>query len=180
MIIVIFLCLLLSLVFFLGKDFLFNGYYFEQGQISQRDIFSPYDFSFINKDGLEIKIKKNELIVERGGKINKNQELATSELHNIQKQPKNLYYIFGILLLLVIFAVIIVTYDTIHKARVLHKEKNVLLLCLLILLIVLGSKAIMVASWSVYLIPLASVSMLVAIFAATSGITHRPRYSHRR
>ena len=159
----IFLCLLLSLVFFMGKDFLWTGYYFEQGQISERDIFSPYDFSFLNKDGLEIKIKKNELIVARGEKIDKNHELATGELHNIQKQPNNLYYILGILLLLVIFAVIIVTYDTIHKARVLYKEKNVLLLCLLILLIVLGAKAVMIASWPVYLIPLASVSMLAAI-----------------
>ncbi len=162
-ILVIFLCLLLSLVFFLGKDFLWTGCYLEQGQISQRDIFSPYDFSFINKDGLELKIKKNELIVERGEKINKNQELATIELHNIQKQPKNLYYILGILLLLILFAVIIVTYDTIHKARILYKEKNVLLLCLLILFIVLGTKAILFASWSVYLIPLASISMLVAM-----------------
>lgn len=162
-IIVIFLCLLLSLVFFLGRDFLWTGYYFEKDQIAQRDIFSPFDFSFINKDGLEIKIKKNELIVERGEKINQNQELATGELHKIQKQPKNLYYILGVLLLLIIFAVIIVTYDNIHKSKVLYKEKNVLLLCLLILLIVLGTKAIMFASWSVYLIPLASVSMLVAI-----------------
>ncbi|MFH1093270.1 MAG: HDIG domain-containing metalloprotein [Candidatus Omnitrophota bacterium] len=162
-IIAIFLCLLLSLVFFLGKDFIWTGYYFEQGQISPRDIFSPFDFSFINKDGLEIKIKKNELIVERGEKINKNQELASGELHKIQKQPKNIYYILGILLLLIIFAVIIVTYDAIHKSKILFKEKNVLLLCLLILLIVLGAKAILFSAWSVYLIPLASVSMLVAI-----------------
>ncbi|MCG2712559.1 MAG: HDIG domain-containing protein [Candidatus Omnitrophica bacterium] len=162
-IIVIFLCLLLSLVFFLGKDFLWTAYYSEQGQISHRDIFSPFDFSFINKEGLEIKIKKNELILERGEKINKNHELATSELLKIQKQPKNLYYIFGILLLLIIFAVSIATYDAIHKSKILHKEKNVLLLCLLILLIILGTKAILFSAWSVYLIPLASVSMLVAI-----------------
>lgn len=162
-IIVIFLCLLLSLVFFLGKDFVWTGCYFENGQIAQRDIFSPFDFSFINNDGLEIKIKKNELIVEKGEKINKNQELAAGELQKIQTQPKNLYYILGVLLLLIIFAVIIVTYDTIHKARILYKEKNVFLLCLLILLIILGAKAILFVSWSVYLIPLASVSMLVAI-----------------
>ena len=147
-VIVIFICLLLSLVFFLGKNFLCTGNYLEQGKICQRDTFSPFDFSFIDQDGIEIKIKKNELIVGRGEKISKNQELATAELHKIQKQPKNLYYILGILLLLIIFAVIIVTYDAVHKSKILYREKNVLLLCLLILLIVLGANAILFSGWS--------------------------------
>ena len=51
------------------NDFFWFEYYLEQGQISQRDVFAPYDFSFINSDGLEIKVKKNELIVEKGEKF---------------------------------------------------------------------------------------------------------------
>jgi len=162
-IVVVFLCLLLASIIFLSKDFIWSGYYFQQGQISQHDVYAPFDFSFIDSGGQEIKVKKNELILQRGEKINKTQELAVGELYKIQKQPKNLYYILGLALLLIIFSVTCVTFISISKTKILRKEKNVVLICLLIMLIVLGAKGIILASWPVYLIPLASVSMLVAI-----------------
>lgn len=162
-IVAIFLCLLLASVIFLSKDFIWSGYYFQQGQISQHDFYAPFDFSFIDSAGQEIKVKRNELILERGEKINKTQELAIGELYKIQKQPKNLYYILGIVLLLIIFSVISVTFINVNKTKILQKEKNVILICLLVLLIVMGTKGILLSSWPIYLIPLASVSILVAI-----------------
>ncbi len=162
-IITVFICLLLSIVVFIGQESFWPEYNFQPGQISQRNIYAPFDFSFIDTEGEKIEIKKNELILQRGEKINRTQESALKELKKIQKQPKKLYYFLGVFLLLIIFAVITATYLSISKSKNLFQIKNMLLLCLLILFIVLGAKAIINSSWSLFLIPLACVSMLVAI-----------------
>jgi len=163
LIIFIFIFLIVAASIFIGKGFLIPQLPIEVGQISQQDIYAPFEFSFIDIDGKEINVKKDETIFKRGQRINKTQNLANIELKKIQKQPKNLYYILGILLLMIIFGVITVTYQTIRKLTLLREMKNVVLLCLLSLLIILGAKGIILSSWSVYLIPIASVSMLVAI-----------------
>ncbi|MBU1088146.1 MAG: HDIG domain-containing protein [Candidatus Omnitrophica bacterium] len=163
LIIAIFVFLTVAATIFMGKGFLVPQPAVEVGQISQQDIYAPFEFSFIDIDGKEINVKKDEIIVERGQKINKTQHLANTELKKNKKQPKNLYYILGILLLMIIFCVITVTYQTIRKLKVLTELKNVVLLCLVSLLLILGAKAIILSGWSVYLIPIASVSMLVAI-----------------
>jgi len=163
LIIAIFIFLSVAATIFIGKGFLVPQPAVEVGQIAQQDIYAPFEFSFIDIDGKEISVKKDEIIVARGQKINKTQHLANNELKINQKQPKNLYYILGILLLMIIFCVIIVTYQTIRKLKVLTEVKNIVLLCLVALLLVLAAKGIILSGWSVYLIPIASVSMLVAI-----------------
>ncbi|MBU1044342.1 MAG: HDIG domain-containing protein [Candidatus Omnitrophica bacterium] len=163
LIIAIFVFLSVAATIFMGKGFLASQPSVEVGQISQHDIYAPFEFSFIDINGKEINFEKNEIIVERGQRITKTQQLANAELKKDQKQPKNLYYILGVLLLMIIFAVITVTYQTIRKLKVLNELKNVVLLCLVSLLLILGAKAIILSGWSVYLIPIASVSMLVAI-----------------
>lgn len=163
LIIAIFIFLIVSASIFMGRGFFIPRSAVEVGQISKQDIYAPFEFSFIDIDGKEISVKKDETIVERGQKINQTQNLANAELNRIEKQPKNLYYILGILLLMVIFCVVTITYQSIRKLKILTELKNVVLLCLLSLLIILGAKAIILSSWSVYLIPLACVSMLVAI-----------------
>jgi len=159
----VFVVLLLGITIFIRQDFFVSGYVYQEGSISQRDMYSPFDFSFIDATGSEIKVKKNELIVEKGEKINKTQELAATALQKLQKQPKNIYYVLGLILLMIIFAVIITTFISITLPRILLKPKFVILLCSLVLLIILGTKGILLSSWSVYLIPLASISMLIAI-----------------
>ncbi|MFH1063257.1 MAG: HDIG domain-containing metalloprotein [Candidatus Omnitrophota bacterium] len=163
LIIAIFIFLIVTASIFIGRGFLVPRLAVEVGQIAQQDIYAPFEFTFIDIDGKEINVKKDEIIVERGQKINKTQHLANAGLKRMQNQPKNLYYILGILLLMVIFCVVTVTYQTIRKLKILTELKNVVLLCLLCLLIILGAKAIILSAWSVYLIPLASISMLVAI-----------------
>lgn len=163
LIIAIFIFLIVSASIFMGRGFFIPRSAVEVGQISKQDIYAPFEFSFIDIDGKEISVKKDETIVERGQKINQTQNLANAELNRIEKEPKNLYYILGILLLMVIFCVVTITYQSIRKLKILTELKNVVLLCLLSLLIILVAKAIILSSWSVYLIPLACVSMLVAI-----------------
>jgi putative nucleotidyltransferase with HDIG domain len=163
LIIIGFVCLILGVSIFFGRGFFWAAEAVEAGQISQQDIYAPFEFSFIDIDGKEILVKKDELIVQRGQKINETQQRATIQLEKLQKQPKNLYYILGIMLLMIIFSVITVTYQSIRHLKSLTSIKNVILLCLVSLLIVIGAKAIILSSWNIYLIPIASVSMLVAI-----------------
>ena len=162
-IIPIFICIVLAISIFIGRDFLVVGKYYIQGQISQRDIFAPFDFSFTDTNLQNIEVKKNELIVERGEKINKTQELAILKLQSMQNQPKNLYYYLGLFLLLLIFSVIVATYVSIRRDKILFNIKNVILLCLLIILLILSAKAILISQWPIYLIPVASVVTLAAI-----------------
>ncbi len=140
LIIVIFVCLIVSASIFIGRGFSWSRVSVEVGHISQQDIYAPFEFSFIDINGQEISVKKDELIVQRGQRINQTQQIAASELKKIQRQPKNLYYILGILLLMIIFTVITVTYQTVRRLKVLLKLKNVVLLCCVSLLIVLGAK----------------------------------------
>ncbi|MFH2138596.1 MAG: HDIG domain-containing metalloprotein [Candidatus Omnitrophota bacterium] len=162
-IITVFLCLIVLSIVLIGKQSFWGGFQIKKGQISQRNMYAPFDYTFNDIDGEVIEIKKEELIAQRGERINATQELAFEKLQTVQKQPKRLYYILGLLLLLIIFSVITATFLNVYAPNVIFKTKNVLLLCLLTLLIVLGAKGILLSAWSVYLIPLASVSMLVAM-----------------
>lgn len=162
-IIAFFICLLLVISIFVGREFFWPGHFMVEGQISRHDIYAPFDFSFRDLDRQEIEVKRNELIIQRGEKVNKIQELAIVKLHSIQKQPKNIYHFLGIVLLLLILSVVIASCINIYAPKLIFNPRDILLLCILALLIVLGVKAILISSWSVYLIPLASVSMLVAI-----------------
>ena len=159
----IFLFLMLLSSIFLGKEFLLPHHDIKEGLISSRDVYAPFDFKFQDKDGVVNEVQKNELIIQKGERINKSQELAAAALSKIQKQIKNIYYFLGIFLLLIIFSIITVTYNNVYSPEMLKSPKIVLLLCLLILLIVTVSKAVIFSSWSMYAIPLASISMLVAI-----------------
>ncbi|MDD5746534.1 MAG: hypothetical protein PHO30_04635, partial [Candidatus Omnitrophica bacterium] len=159
----VFLIILLCGVVFMGRDFPGTHYFFKEGQISQQDVFAPFDFSFQDIDGKKIDVTRNEMIVERGKRVDKTQELAMLQLDKGQGEPKSLHYFLGIGFLLIIFAVIILTYASVHVPVVLYETKNIVLLCLLVLLLVLGAKAIIIAGWPLYLIPIASMSMLVAI-----------------
>ncbi len=162
-IIAFFFCMLFALTVFIDKEFPLSGSLLEEGQIRQRDIYAPFYFSFINFDGKEIEVKKNELIVERGGKITKTQEMAEKKLILAKKTPNKLYYFLGIVLLLFVFSLITVTYITVNLPACLFEIKNAGVICCLILLIVGGTKAIMISSWPLFLIPLAAISMLMAI-----------------
>ncbi|MCP4649826.1 MAG: HDIG domain-containing protein [PVC group bacterium] len=162
-IITISLCLLVLIIVFVGKDSFLPTNYLTHGEICQRDMYSPFDYKFVDIDGQTIEIKKKELISRRGERITKTQELAFQELQGLQKQPKRLYYLLGIFLLFIIFSAITATYLNVHAPKIIFKIKNIVLLCLVTLLIIAGTKGILLSSWSVYLIPLASVSMLVAM-----------------
>ncbi|MBU2063605.1 MAG: HDIG domain-containing protein [Candidatus Omnitrophica bacterium] len=162
-ILAVFFCLLLAVILLLGREYLWVPEKIQEGSISRNNIYAPFDFNFKGINGDRIEVKKNELIIQRGERINKTQELALLGLQKLQRQPKKLYYLLGIILLLIIFAVFSVVYINIYGPKVILKTKNVLLLCILSLFAVVITKATVISSVSLYLIPLASFSMLVAI-----------------
>ena len=157
------ICVMVMIIFFTGKNTVLPEFNLKQGQISQSNLYSPINFSFIDADGTIFEIKKEELIAQRGERISKKKELAFLEMKKIQHNPDKLYYLLGVLFLLVIFSIITVTYFTVYETKKIFRAKIVMLLCLLPLLLVIGTKFIAALSWSVYLIPMASVSMLIAM-----------------
>lgn len=161
-IIVIFLAMLFIISIFTVKEY-FGQELYKENQINQRDIYAPFDYSFVDQSGQKIEVKQNELIVQRGKKITKTQESALNELNDLKKQPRKIYYLFGIFLQLIIFSIITATYLTISAPKVIFERKNIILLCLLVIFTIIGAKAISMANWPIYLIPLASISMLAAI-----------------
>ncbi|MBI4845453.1 MAG: HDIG domain-containing protein [Candidatus Omnitrophica bacterium] len=89
--------------------------------------------------------------------------MAIKELHAVQRQPESMYFFLGIFLLVVLLSAATIAFLSISNKKIFYDLKNVILLCLLMLLILLGTKTVVLASWPVYLIPVASVSMLIAI-----------------
>ncbi len=115
----IFLFLIMLSSILLGKEFLLPHENIRAGYISSRDVYAPFDFKYRDKDGVLNEVKKNELIIQKGERINKTQELAAAKLAKVQKQIKNIYYFFGVFLLLIIFSIITVTYKNVYSPEVL-------------------------------------------------------------
>ena len=156
------LAALLSLVF-MGGEPSYQDARLREGQISSRDVYAPVDFSFSDAGGSRIEIKKNETVMQRGDRITKTQEMALAVLRDMHRQPRWLQYYLGIMMLLVICTVVMITYIRIHIAPEVFTPPIVFLLCVFSLSIVLATKWFLLASWPLVMIPLASISMMVAV-----------------
>ncbi len=107
-------------------------------------------------------VKQNEQIVERGQRVNKKQIKLLSTIDQVQQGENGVEYILGIGAIVVLFALSLLLFIYIYHQSFFNIN-SLLLMGLLILFLLGVAKAIIVSPLSSYLIPLASVSMLIAI-----------------
>jgi len=107
-------------------------------------------------------VKKNELIVEKGEKVNQRKIKLLSTIEKIQKSENKIWYTMGTIGIIALFSLILILYFYFYRPSMFN-NRNLLLVGLLSFILVVLAKGVTISPLSSYFIPLASISMLVAI-----------------
>lgn len=108
-------------------------------------------------------IKKNEIIIGKGEKVTKRHLKILRQLEKMREMRGRSFYLVGMALLLIIFLLISVFHLRLYEYKVFQSNKNLVLISFLVLFIAITAQAVAASPLSSYFIPLASVSMLMAI-----------------
>ncbi len=108
-------------------------------------------------------VKKNELLIARGQRIGKKHIKKIDQLNIIGSLRGKASYLVGLGIILAIFLVLAIIYLRLYEPKTLRNNKNLLLIALNIIFITSIAQTIVLSPWSSYLIPLASISMLLTI-----------------
>lgn len=111
----------------------------------------------------KIEVKKNELLIGKGEKVAKRHLNMLKQLEKTPDIGGRTFYLIGMGLLLVIFLLIFVFHLRYYESRIFSSNRNLILISLLVLFIAVLSEVVAISPLSSYMIPLASVSMLIAI-----------------
>jgi putative nucleotidyltransferase with HDIG domain len=109
-------------------------------------------------------VSKNELIVEKGTRVNERHIAQIIQMHNIFTKGKPVLFFIGVVLLFLLLGLIGAIYlNFIHRTNLLHytKKLSIILLCLLFIIIV--ADFVIRLPQPSYFIPLASMSMLIIL-----------------
>jgi len=108
-------------------------------------------------------VKKNELIVERGKKLTKDDIAKLTQITRIHAIVNRTAYISGLLILLIALLFSAVAYLRINEINIIRTPRHVLLISINFFLAILVSLLIVQSQVSVYIIPLASIGMLLVL-----------------
>ncbi|MFH1778298.1 MAG: HDIG domain-containing metalloprotein [Candidatus Omnitrophota bacterium] len=136
---------------------------YKTGQVCQNNIYAPFDFSYRDENNNLFEVKKNEVLVQKGQRLTEAQVGALNALAKYQTGISRINLVLGTCLVTLILFIFLLVYLKIYKSPEILHAKNILLICLLIIYIIYLSKVIIQSPVSIYLIPLASVSMLLTI-----------------
>jgi len=136
-----------------------------EGDIALKSVYAPYDFIYKSSgDGIStIEIKRGELIIAKGQRVYKDhiQQLLSIEENEIQNNRNK--FITGVLLLIFLLLIVTTIYLSLYEPKIFHDMPSLALIGVLSVLIIYIAKAIIISPFPSYAIPLASVSILLAI-----------------
>jgi hypothetical protein len=115
----------------------------------------------------KITIAKNEIIIAKNQRVTKDhiaylQELL-SKFDEKQRRNNRFFFTFGMGVLSIFFVILGAIYFVLFRKKFISETKNLILIGLLSVFIILISKLITLSFASSYIIPLASISMCLAI-----------------
>ena len=108
-------------------------------------------------------VKKNELIVEKGTRLSDDDIAKLTQITLIHAVVNRTSYLFGLLLILLGLVLVVGMYFVFFEKKLTVNPKQILLISINAFLIILTSLVIMQSQLSVYLIPLASVAMIITL-----------------
>ncbi|MCK5306810.1 MAG: HDIG domain-containing protein [Candidatus Omnitrophica bacterium] len=112
-------------------------------------------------------IKKNSIIVAKSQLVTGQHTLYLQKAQEIQNKESNktskIYYYYSISTFVIMFFLLFLLYLKLYEPAVFLNTRYLVLIGLLSFLIILSAKIISLSILSVYLIPLASISILIAI-----------------
>jgi len=110
-----------------------------------------------------VSVKKDEILISRGEKITKAHTKMLRQLGELHDIGGRLFYVIGILCLLVIFLLIAIVHLKFYESKIFKDNRNLILISISAIFIISTAQAIINSPLSSYLIPLASASMVIAI-----------------
>jgi len=114
-------------------------------------------------------VKKNELIVEKGGRLSKDEIIKLTQITRIQAIANRTSYLSGLIILLVGLLFAVAVYLLLFEKNLVQSPKNILLIAINAFLAISVSLVVVQSQQSGYLIPLASIAMLVALLMGTNA-----------
>ncbi|UCD55807.1 MAG: HDIG domain-containing protein [Candidatus Omnitrophota bacterium] len=108
-------------------------------------------------------VKKNELIIEKGQRLTKEDITKLTQITHIHFIANRAAYISGLFILLAGLVLIVAIYLMLYEKKLIEMPKNVLLITINAFLAILISLIIIRLQHPGYLIPLASIAMLLTL-----------------
>ena len=108
-------------------------------------------------------VKKNELIVEKGKRLTKDDITKLTQITHIYFIANRAAYISGLFILLAGLVLVVAIYLMLHEKRLIEMPKNVLLISINAFLAISVSLVIIRFQHPGYLIPLASIAMILTL-----------------
>lgn len=113
-------------------------------------------------------VKKNELIVEKGKKLTKDDIIKLTQITRIHAIVNRTSYLSGLFILLVGLILVVVVYLGWSEKKLIQMPKNALLISINAFLAILVSLVIIQSQLAPYLIPLASISMILVLLLSNN------------
>ncbi|MDP8229953.1 MAG: HDIG domain-containing protein [Candidatus Gorgyraea atricola] len=110
-----------------------------------------------------IEVKKNEMILNKGERIGKDHIVKLKGIEQNESMAMKIGGLFGILLLVGLFMLIVVLYVKFYEPIFIAANKELVLLSVVSFLILVAAKIIVMSPWPSNLVPVAVASMLIAI-----------------
>lgn len=127
---------------------------FREGDVALKAVYSPYDFG---------DVKRGELIITKGQRVTKDQIARLLSIEEKEFNKQRVKFTAGVLLLVFLLLLVVVIYLTFYEPAIFHSMPSLVLIGVLALFIIFVGRAIIVSPMPSFLIPIASVSMLLAI-----------------
>ena len=108
-------------------------------------------------------VKKNELIAEKGARITKEHITKLNQIGLIKFAANKALYMIGLLILFAELVAVMAIYLLRFERKIIQEPKNVFLIGMSLFFGIVLSLAIIQAQQSLYLIPLASIGMMLAL-----------------
>lgn len=111
----------------------------------------------------EIEVKKGELIIAKGQRVSKVHIAQLVSIEGSQSEVSRVKFLAGISLLVFLLLFVVTVYLALYEPKIFHNTSYLSLIGILAIFIIFVSRAIIISPLPSYLIPLSSVSMLLAI-----------------
>jgi len=111
----------------------------------------------------QVEVKKGELIIVKGQRVSKEHIAQLSSLEANESQKGGVKFLTGVMLLVFLLLVIVTIYLILYEPKIFNNTPQLALIGVLSVAIIYIARAIIISPLPSFLIPLASVSMLLAI-----------------
>lgn len=137
---------------------------FHVGDVVLKSTYAPFDFKI--KGGIDYnatEVKKNELIINKGERITKEDMLKLEAIQQREPYPVRVAAFFGIALIVILFMLLLVLYIELYEPDLIVGNKELMLLAAICIFTLLVAKLIVASPLPSNLIPASAASMLIAL-----------------